>query len=331
MKKFKSVFILALIMVMLLSAFSTGSVANAASKPSFKDVTINVKTKKDVVLKNPYEREYKIEIENTKIANLQFGYLAENDLRTYTFKGLNEGTTNVKVILKGSKKLIGEFKITVGNFPTTIKPKYKKTTLKFNKNGSNAYMSKSYISVHNLLKDIKHKSIADYRVETSDYKIVDSTADGLIYATGKGKANVTIFEKVNETEKKIGTIAIKVKKAKMNYVAKENMKYYDEGIFGQGEGYEFVYLDQDPNLKIEKRIVECLINNKLTGSKFKKSDYTITYKVNKDSIGKVTVDKKGLVTVLKEGSSTVNYTIKFKDGSKYKNKCRIWTETSEEF
>ncbi len=324
MKNLKKSLSIILTALLLISTSAVGLSASAKSVNPLKATTvkINVKTSKKITLYNPYKKEYKLKIADESIAKLQFGYLADGTNRTYNFKGLKKGTTTVKVKYKG--KVIDTFKISVGNYDTTIKDKFKNTTFKYNSHGSNAYMSKSNVSINKLLADKKHKSVAKYTAESADTSIVDTTKDGLIYATGTGKTKVTIYEHMNSKKTKVGTIKVKVVDAKMNYVARENANYYDEGIFGQGENCEYLYVGE--TFDVEARILKTLINNEITGSKFKKSQYTITYSIDKEGAENITVTKDGVATALKFGSGKIDYVITFIDGSKYKNTCNIWVE-----
>lgn len=323
MKKLKYVISFILTIALIMGICCVDIVANAVNAPDFKNVNINVKMEKDVVLNNPYKKEYKLTISDKSIAKLQSGYFAEGNKRTYTFKGLKSGSTDVKVTLRKTNKVVGSFKITVGTFKTSVKQNCKKITLKYNSHGSNAYMAKSHVVINNILKNRKHKSVAKYTVDTSNANVVD-TISGLIYATGKGNAVVTVYETINNTTKSIGKINVTVKNAKMNYVAKENARYYDEGIFGQGDGCEFLKIGETYN--INKTVVNCLITNTYTGSKFKKSQYNITYSVPKAYRDMLTVTDDGVATAIANGTGYVRFVIKFKDGSKYKSKCEFFVD-----
>ena len=63
-------------------------------------------------------------------------------------------------------------------------------------------------------------------------------------------------------------ITVKVKKAPMSYVARENYYWYDDGVFGKGEDVEYLHLTDNTTLEMEDTIKTCLINNKSTGSHF---------------------------------------------------------------
>ena len=84
---------------------------------------------------------------------------------------------------------------------------------------------------------------------------------------------------------------------------------------------EYLNLTDNATLEMEDTIKTCLINNSLTGSHFKKSQYTITYKSDNPKIA--TVSKNGVVTAKAEGETDIIYSIKFSDKSVYKNICTV--------
>ena len=108
----------------------------------------------------------------------------------------------------------------------------------------------------------------------------------------------------------------------MAYVAKQNALFYDNGIFGHGDNTEF--LDVANTLVMKSVIVRRLLNNSLTNSHFKTSDYKITFHSTNTKAAKVS--SAGKVTAIKKGSARIYYTITFSDKSTYKYYCKIIVE-----
>lgn len=297
-------------------------------KVNFKNVQINKGTTKVITVKNPYYKDYYFKLSKPKVAKISMEYFAKGKKFSYDTKGVKKGTTNVNVYLKDLNVKVGRFKIEVGNFPTTVKKSCKKLKLKYSSYGSNAYMSKSHVMLGDILKNMKAETKAKYSVVSDNENVVSSLSTGEIYATGKGTTTCTVYEKFGKAKKKpIGNFTVTVTKADMAYVAVENSMWYDEGIFGQGEGIEFLNLIDNKTLNMEEIIVSCLINNNTTGSHFKSSLYKITYKSGDKSVA--TVNSSGIVTAKDYGSAVISYTIRFKDNSEYNGKCEIFVESEE--
>ncbi len=299
-------------------------------KVTFKDVQINKGTTKVITLKNPYYKDYYFKLSKQKVAKISMAYFASGEKFSYSTKGVKRGTANVNVYLKDYNVKVGRFKIEVGNFPTTVKKSCKKIKLKYNGHGSNAYMSKSHVMLADILKNMKAETKAKYSVVSDNENVVSSLSTGEIYATGKGTTTCTVYEKLGKAKKKpIDKFTVTSTKANMAYVASENSMYYDEGIFGQGEGIEYLNLTDNKTLNMKAIIISCLINNKITGSHFKSSLYKIIYKSSDKSVA--TVTGSGVVTAKNYGSAIISYTISFKDGSEYNGKCEVFVESEEMF
>lgn len=293
---------------------------NAPEKKSFSKMKINEKMTKKKTLKNPYYKDYSFKYDK-KIIKINTAYFASGEKYTYKIKGLKKGTTKVKVFIKGTGVKAGTFNVTVGDFKTKLKKKYNTLELKYNSHGSSTYMTDSHIKLNTMLKDRKHGAV--YSVAIDNEKIASSLSDDkstTIYSAGKGETTAKIYQKIGKKEEtEIASFNIKVKKSKMNYVAKQNMLFFNDGIFGNGEMVE--YLSPKESFSMKSTIVKSLINNTYTGSSFKKSQYKITYKSTDKSV--VTVTSDGKVTAKKVGNAVVNYTITFSDDSKFNGGCPI--------
>ncbi len=283
-------------------------------------VKINVKMSKKITLNNPYVKEYSFKYDK-KIIKIDPKCKVEKTKRIYKVTTLKKGSADVEVRLKGKKKLIGKFKITAGDVPTKVKKAYSPLKLKYNGHGSSTYMQDCHISLDSMLKDKKYNAV--YTVTIANEKVASTYIDKkktYLYSTGKGKTTADLYQKIGKKEEvKIGSFKIEVSKTKMNYVAKQNMRYYPDGIFGNGEFVE--YLSPKEEFDMKKTIVSSLINNKLTGSHFKKSAYSISFKSSDTSVVKVT--SIGKVTAKKIGHAVINYSIGFSDNSVFKGGCPI--------
>ena len=289
-------------------------------KQTFADTKVNVKMSRKVTLKNIYVKKYRFSYDK-KLISINKKFKKNGDKRTYTIKTYKKGVAEVEVYLKGTKAKIGTFNVTVGDYKTKLKKKYSTLKLKVNGHGSSTYMADCHISLNSMLKDKRYNTT--YTVTIGNEKVASTYIDKdktYIYSVGKGTTTADLYQKEGKkTEEKIGSFKITVTKTKMNYVAKQNMLYYPDGIFGNGEMVE--YLSPKETFDMKKTIVKTLINNTLTGSHFKKSSYAISFKSSDKSV--VTVTSIGKVTAKKVGHAVVNYSIGFSDNSVFKGGCPI--------
>lgn len=289
-------------------------------KQTFKDVKINIKMSKKVTLKNIYAKKYRFKYDK-KVISIPKKFTSKKDNRTYKIKTLKKGSTDVEVYLKGTKAKVGAFKVTACDIKTTLNKKYKTLKFKYNGHGSSNYMKDCHISLNTMLSNKKYNTT--YTVTIGNEKVASTYIDKKkthIYSVGKGSTTADIYQKIGKKEEeKIGSFKITVVKTKMNYVAKQNMAYYPDGIFGSGEMVE--YLSPKETLDMKATIVKSLINNPLTGSHFKKKYYSISFKSSDTSVAAVT--SIGKVTAKKVGYAIVNYSIGFSDNSVFKGGCPI--------
>ncbi len=289
-------------------------------KQNFSDVKINVKMSKSVTIKNPYTKEYKLNYDK-KIITIDSKYKTNGKKRVYSVKTLKKGSTKVEVYLKGTKAKVGEFTVTAGDVKTKIKKNYKPLNLKYNGHGESNYMADCHIKLNSILKDRKYNTT--YTVTIDNEKVASTYIDNdktYIYSTGKGSTTAQLYQKIgDEPETKVTSFKINVTKTKMNYVVKQNMLYYPDGIFGNGEMVE--YLSPGDTLNMKDTIVNSLINNKMTGSHFKTSCYSISFVSSDTSVASVT--SIGKVTAKKLGYTIVNYSIGFSDNSVFKGGCPV--------
>lgn len=288
-----------------------------AKKVAMKDVKLNVKTKKVVMVKNPYYRDYKLYY-NKKLLKRN-SVLIDGEKAYYTFKGLKKGTTTVKAKIDG--KVYGSFKVTVGDFKTSVKKSYKKSTIKYNKHvDSINFIEGGSVNLADAIKD--YHSDAKYTVKIKNKKVAKKNTvkkskefpqHDVICSLKPGKTTADVYEKRTKGKKtKIGTIKLTVKKVKDSEVVANNIGQDNDGLF-----YEFFVCPGD-KIDLKKIITTRYINGYSTKKKFTESDYSISLEVGPDDTLKINED--GNIEVLGFGSdhgmNKVSYTIKFADGSK---------------
>ena len=288
----------------------------------FRNLKINVKATEKTSLRNPFAYEYKFKATKSGIVKIPTKFSKNGTLRTYSFKALKSGKTTVKVYLKGVNKKVGSFKITAGKFKTKINPKYKTVKLKYNSHGSSTYMSESNFNISKLLM-YKHAGAKYYAISDNE-KIAGVVSNKIVYSASKGTTTATVYEKLKNKTTTVGTFKVKSVSAVMAYVVKQNALFYNNIIFGYGDNTEFLDLTDVNTVSLKPTIVSRLINNSLTNSHFKSSEYKITFKSTNSNVAKVS--SAGKVTAVKEGSAKINFTITFKDKSSFKQSCKIIVE-----
>ncbi len=287
-----------------------------AKKIAMKNCKFNTKTTHVIRIKNPYIKSYKLKYDK-KLLTYKSLYIHDG-LCDYTFFCRKMGTTNVKASIKGI--LIGSFKVTVGNYKASVKNSFKKSTIQYNKHiMSYDFSEGGSIDIADAVKhfhmdakytvSISNKKIAASRKLSKDY---NKPSRVQIYSLKPGKTDVTVYEqKGKSAKKKIGKIKLTVVKVKDFAVVNENYACDNDGLF-----YEFFVCPGD-EINLKKIIVDRYINGYCTTEKFKKSDYTINFKVGDE--GALEVDDNGIVKILgygnKNGANSISYKIMFSDGS----------------
>lgn len=301
---------------------------NSPAAKTYSNINININMTKKKTLKNPYYKDYTFKYDK-KIAKIDTAYVGDGKGNfKYKIKALKKGSTDVKVYIKGTKKLAGTFKINAGDYATKLNSKFKTLNLKYNGHGVSTYMADCHKTLNSMLKDRKYGAV--YSVTVENEKVASTLADNkntTIYSVGKGSTTAKVYQKIGKKEEtQIASFKINVTGVKMNYVAQQNMLWFNDGIFGNGEMIE--YLSPKESFTMKNTIVKSLINNTYTGSHFKKSCYKITYKSTDKSVASVTT--AGKVTAKKLGNAVINYTITFSDKSVFKGGCPVEVWNTED-
>lgn len=285
---------------------------NALKLTKLKDIF-----SKDLVYKYSDKSVAKITYDSVFSGHIYEEWRYNIGVEGYCVKGLKYGKTKVKAYIKGTKTKVAEFDITVKRIKPSIKKKYRTVTLWYSKYG---WVKKGEFCLESIINNLSIKSklslkIADkkkaYYFEGSPDEFADITLTQ-IRAKKLGKTKAVVYETLNGKKRKVGTVNIVIKKAKMADAAWYS-PYDEEGIDVPDE----LYPGDICNVRV------AIENYWLTN--FAKKDYTITYKAKYPKIA--SVSKNGILKVLKPAVTSksinlVNYTIKFSDGSKLSN--GIW-------
>ena len=288
-----------------------------AVKVKMTDVKINKGTSTVLKLKNPYDLDYKFSL-SKKVVSMAARY-RDGKNAFYTLKGLKKGTTTVKAYIKGTKTLIGSFKITVGDFKPAVKKSFQSLTVCFNEHmkktdflpGGAIDLGEAVSLFHaggKITAKVKDKTLAG--VKATEATDVTPEAVKLI-GKAAGKTTVTLYETVGKTKVKIGTINLTVKRAKDSKVYAGNRELDNDGIFYEN------YISPGEKFNLKKAVVGKYLNCSATKSHFDADEYTFTAKSSHPSI--LSVNEKGVVTcrkIDKKGVCKISYTIVFADGSK---------------
>lgn len=331
MKKLIS-FVLVITTMLSLAICCTSAKTNKKFKSTY---TVGLNCVKRLILPWDYYDTYDFKISPKNIVkkmqtpefNEVYGgvsYMGVNNA-SIPFKGLKEGTAKVTVLF--GKKKVATFNILV----KPLAPKMPKKTYKmsFSEKG---LVQKSIISAFDKyggeMKNYNFK--AKYKLKSSNKSVATVTKDGGVKTTGVGKATISIFETLNKKTKKVCTFNIISSPVTMRAVAKYTREMYDDGLFGNGEFVEYLYVNgvdflgfEGPETLDMKFVIERYLLNGY-GAHFDPEDYTITYVSDNPEI--VSVDEKGLATAVGAGSTWVTYKVFFADGTTFKEKVPFSVE-----
>lgn len=241
--------------------------------------------------------------------------LYRSEVSGYFAKGLKYGKTKVTARLKGTKIKLASFYVTVKKLKTSIKKKYKTVTFEYSPNGwvekqeclldailSNTHSGSKY-SV-----SIKNKKIAEDTAHYSWSQCVEGYLGTYIRAKKLGTTTATVYEKKGSSKIKVGSFKIKVKKAKLAEVCRYMVMVSDE------VGTDYVHLSYGKTCNLKKIVKNVFLYN------IKRSQYQITFKSKNPKY--LSVSKNGKVKWIKKNVNVyvyVEFTIKFKDGSKFRH------------
>ncbi|MBQ5347365.1 MAG: hypothetical protein IIU39_04900 [Ruminococcus sp.] len=242
-----------------------------------------------------------------------WNYSTESENEPAIIRGYKPGKAVITAYEKGTNKKLGTMKVTVKKIKSTIKKKYKTTTIKYNPH------RKDYVFTSLLVNNPKKGAV--YTAKIDDTKIAKTvkgykfkvnsvvTVQQKIEAQSLGKTKATIYEKLNGKNRKVGKLTIKTVYRNTADVLKMEERsdpmYWDDY---QIPGYKF-------------NIIEDVKNYYLYD--FKESEYTITLKNTNADV--LSLDEDGNATILKNPKEGEKYgvkvTITFTDGSEYK--CKV--------
>ena len=277
------------------------------------NISIGKGSAEKIMIKNPYELdEYELKYDSSIIKITQV--LFSGDECYYNLKGLKVGKTTVKAYLKGAKKTVGSFTVTVGNYAAKIKDKYKNVTLYYNSHIKSEYLNGGNIDIGTIIAN--YNPSATYSVKSDKSGFIgysnnhpnELVAKSVIMYTKKtGTATISVYEKVGkQAEKKIGAFNLKVEKTKDSEVYASNKERDNDGIF-----YEF-FISPGDTVDLKAIVTKRYLNTSY--SHFDDGECTFTFTAKNPDV--ISVDANGRCTCHKVGNNSVSYTIVFKDGSK---------------
>lgn len=317
-----------LTLIISLSVIAVPTAVSAKSKTNFKfnkkHLTVAADSYKSfyIISKNGQYRintNVKFKSSNKKVAQFKneavpysagWNYSTESDNEPAIIRGYKPGKAVITAYEKGTNKKLGTMKVTVKKIKSTVKKKYKTTTIKYNPH------RKDYVYTSLLVNNPKKG--AAYTVKVNNKEIAKAkkgyknkvnsvlTIQQIIEVQKIGKTKATIYEKLNGKKRKVGKITIKTEYRNTADVLK------------MVERSDPMYWDQYETVGYKFNIIEDVKNYYLYG--YKESEYKITLNNTNPSV--LSVDENGNATILKypeEGEKYgVEVTITFTDGSKFK-------------
>ena len=288
-----------------------------AKKVDMKSLKLNKGTAVQIKLKNPYDKDYRLEY-NKKIIKIKTQYY-DGDYEYPTITALKNGKTTVKAYIKGTKTLIGSFKVSVGDYKASIKDSYKSKTIYYNKHIDSRDLIGGTLDLSKAINNYHANSVYSVSVSKSGYigkttvNKTETTPKAVsVYSKKTGKVTLTVYEKCGKAKKKkIGTIKLTIKKAKDSKVFDSYCEYDNDGIFYEN------FISPGDSYNLKNAVVSRYLNFGKEKYHFKESEYTFIASSSNPNI--VSVDENGVChcLALPEGSSpTIKYTVTFKDGSK---------------
>ena len=284
---------------------------------------INKGIENEITLKNPYETEYSFKY-NKRIIDIH-QELYDDDLEYHTVIGLKKGKTEVKAYLGETKKFIGSFTVTVGDFDATIKEEYQSFEISFNRHiepltlqGGSLDLSKAISNYHTdsvYTAEIENPEIAGAKsIEYSGiYTEVNSKFDS-VFGKKTGKTELTVFETRGKKKTEIGKISLLVKQAKDSEVYGSYRELDNDGIFYEN------FMTVGDRYDLKNAVVSRYLNVGEEKYHFKEDEYVFTARSSRPDI--VSVDKNGICTCHslyyaddKGGAPEISYRVEFKDGS----------------
>lgn len=246
------------------------------------------------------------------------------------YYGAKKGTYIAKFLDDG--KGVGKVKIIVGNYKTTIKPKYKNFNLHFSCGideikvfGLDEDQIKEHGGYNSFRDTISIRSIIDYpkrdatySIKTNGKKILEK-GRGVLSSINYGKSTYTLYQKVGKKTTKVGNFTVNIKKEYFG-IGDLLTDYfnYDTNYFIT-EDYVDIGLKKWNATKAINKEISNVHHFYAVSPKY----YTIKYSVANKKLA--TVNSKGIVQGIKQGETYLNIEIKFADGSVMKKKLSIST------
>ncbi len=327
MKNLKRIISIVLCIGLIFTSFGL-NVRVQAAKKYVKTISV----KKNVKITIPLKKKTKKKTIKVKVK------VNGNASKKFTVKSSKKKVATVKK--KGNKIIVtakkaGKTKITVKAKATDINKdavqKVINVTVKKVRKArlasKNIYLSYSPYASSKKLSD-SHELVSEfveytkkknkYTAKISNKKIagVAKTSKGkqYIYSKKAGKTKVKIYEKAKGHKKRyLGTAKLKVDKNSMGLVVSQMLNDTNN------KGFSNIFIKTHLNKKTHNfanQIKNFIVGNKQFKTKFKASDFSVTYSTTYGG-SYFNLSNKGIISGIKNGTGEIDANITFKDGSDY--------------
>ncbi len=323
-KKIVSVFLCA---VMCCSMFAIGAQAAAKKTKNYvksisvaQKATITIPADKKTLAKN-YKVTVKVSGKASKAFTAKSNKTAVAAVKVVGSKikvtAKKAGTAKITVTTKAknlkSKKLSKTLTVTVKKkkpvTPASLSKYYVDLELNYNPYVDTRKLSSGYQDVYEMINNPNPD--AAYYAVTADKSVAEAAARGTeIKTADKGTTTADVFEELNGTDRKLGTVNITVNDIDTATAVNNLLLSYDK------PGMYAVYL----KLNFDKKTAdvgslyrEALINNAELGTKLDEKDFTLSFSSNNEKVA--TVNEDGIITGVKNGEAQITGTITFADES----------------
>ncbi|MBR1731647.1 MAG: hypothetical protein IJ725_04370, partial [Ruminococcus sp.] len=331
LKQFISVFLCAAVCC---SAFAISVQAKTAKKyvksiSVAKKATITIPASKKTVAK-----KYKVTVKTAGKASKKFTAKSnKTSVATVKVSGSyvkvtakKAGKVTITVTTKAknakNKKLSKKLVLTVKKAKAqktskaSLDPYYENIQLECSKYVKSEFVYEARQVIGNMI-DLGEES-AEYTAKIADESVAYTAKDksGLlnIYAKSTGSTTAEIIEKFNGKERTLGTVNISVTETS-----------FDNAVYSAVLGY---YNDETPSIWIKSDLgadksdlnalfKTILVDNKELGTTFKEDEFTVSAKIDDESIANI--DANNIITGVKNGETYLNVTLRFTNGTNFES------------
>lgn len=329
MKMFKKIFSVALCLIIACSAFAIGVEAKTAKK-YVKSISVKAKdtitiaaNKKTatktyavtVKVKNGASKGFTVKSSKTAVATVK----KSGSKIKVTAKKAGKTVITVTTKAKGikNKKLSKKLTLTVKKakkvVPASIYGDAYDTELRLSDYVDNSIFNAE--EVYNMISAPNPNGA--YYAEVVDSNVAATKSRGtVIYPVAEGTTQADILEDIGGNKRLLGIINITVTKADMARTVEDIILEYGFDI-----NSTWLKLDFGKDKFDLGAVYKGLLNNESYGTKFKDTDYTLTFSSDKENVA--TVSDEGVVTGVKNGEVQIETKMTFSDSSEYSEYASI--------